>query len=114
MTQIDGETLVYDRARDAASCLNALAARFGGRATARRPSPRYAPTSCQIEAERVAAPSCGGAGAEVCRMHGAGGGAPKGIENALEHRETTARALALNKEIAVLARMARETMAAIE
>jgi hypothetical protein len=25
VTQIDGETLVYDRARDAASCLNALA-----------------------------------------------------------------------------------------
>jgi hypothetical protein len=27
VTQIDGETLVYDRARDAASCLNALAAK---------------------------------------------------------------------------------------
>ena len=27
VTHIDGETLVYDRARDAASCLNALAAK---------------------------------------------------------------------------------------
>ena len=31
----------------------------------------------QIEAERATVPSSGGAGHSVCRMHGAGGGAPK-------------------------------------
>jgi uncharacterized protein YjcR len=47
-------------------------------------------------------------------MHGAGGGAPKGNKNALKHGGFTAEAMALKKEIAALARMARETMAAIE
>jgi hypothetical protein len=50
----------------------------------------------------------------VCRMHGARGGAPKGHRNALKHGATTAEALAFKREIAALARMARETMAAIE
>ena len=47
-------------------------------------------------------------------MHGAAGGAPKGNRNALKHGDFTAEALALRKEISALARMARETMAAIE
>jgi hypothetical protein len=47
-------------------------------------------------------------------MHGARGGAPKGHRNALKHGATTAEALAFKREIAALARMARETMAAIE
>jgi hypothetical protein len=50
----------------------------------------------------------------VCRMHGAAGGAPKGNRNALKHGATTAEALAFKREIASLARLARETMAAIE
>ena len=53
-------------------------------------------------------------GADVCRMHGAAGGAPKGNRNALKHGATTAEALDFKREIAALARLARETVAAIE
>jgi uncharacterized protein YjcR len=53
-------------------------------------------------------------GSSVCRMHGAGGGAPKGNRNALKHGDFAAETLALKKEIAALARMARATMASIE
>jgi uncharacterized protein YjcR len=47
-------------------------------------------------------------------MHGAGGGAPKGNRNALKHGDFAAAALAVKKQVHALARMARETMAAIE
>ena len=47
-------------------------------------------------------------------MHGAAGGAPKGNRNALKHGATTAEALDFKREVAALARRARETMAAIE
>ena len=47
-------------------------------------------------------------------MHGAGGGAPKGNRNALKHGDFAAEALALKRQISALARMARETMGAIE
>ena len=53
-------------------------------------------------------------GREVCRMHGAGGGAPMGNKNALKQGEFTAEGLALKRQISALARMARETMRAIE
>ena len=53
-------------------------------------------------------------GYSVCRMHGARGGAPNGNRNALKHGDFTAETLALKREIQALARMARETMAAIE
>ena len=53
-------------------------------------------------------------GREVCRMHGACGGAPKGNRNALKHGNFTAEGLALKRQISALARMARETTAAIE
>ena len=53
-------------------------------------------------------------GHSVCRMHGAGGGAPKGNRNALKHGGFTAETLAMKREISALARMARETMGAIE
>jgi uncharacterized protein YjcR len=53
-------------------------------------------------------------GSSVCRMHGAGGGAPQGNRNALKHGDFTAEALALKREISTLARRARETIAAIE
>ena len=53
-------------------------------------------------------------GSSVCRMHGAGGGAPKGNRNAVKHGEFTAEVLALKRQISALARMARETMGAIE
>jgi uncharacterized protein YjcR len=47
-------------------------------------------------------------------MHGARGGAPEGNRNALKHGEFTAEGLALKRQISALARMARETMGAIE
>jgi len=53
-------------------------------------------------------------GHSVCRMHGAGGGAPKGNRNALKHGDSTAEAIAVKREIQALARLARETIAAIE
>jgi hypothetical protein len=53
-------------------------------------------------------------GSSVCRMHGARGGAQAGNRNAFKHGEFAAKTLALKREIQVLARMARETMAAIE
>ena len=68
----------------------------------------------QIEAERTTVPSAGSSGYSVCRMHGAAGGAPKGNRNAIKHGEFAAKTLALKREIQALARMARETMAAIE
>ena len=36
-------------------------------------------------------------GSSVCRMHGAGGGAPKGNRNALKHGGFTAEGLALKR-----------------
>jgi uncharacterized protein YjcR len=53
-------------------------------------------------------------GHSVCRMHGAAGGAPKGNRNALKHGGFTAETRALKREIQALARMARETLAAME
>ena len=53
-------------------------------------------------------------GSSVCRMHGAGGGAPNGNRNALKHGGFTAETIILKRQIKALARMARETMAAIE
>jgi uncharacterized protein YjcR len=50
-------------------------------------------------------------GHSVYRMHGAGGGAPKGNRNALKHGGFTAEGLALKGEISA---MARETIRALE
>jgi uncharacterized protein YjcR len=47
-------------------------------------------------------------------MHGAAGGAPKGNRNALKHGGFSAETIAAKREISALARMARETMTAIE
>jgi uncharacterized protein YjcR len=63
----------------------------------------------QIEAEREAVTIVSSAG-----LHGAGGGAPKGNRNAMKHGEFGAETLALKREIQALARLARETIAAIE
>ena len=50
-------------------------------------------------------------GYAVCRMHGAGGAAPRGNRNAWKHGAHSAEALALKKQINTLARTAREAMA---
>ena len=47
-------------------------------------------------------------------MHGAAGGAPRGNRNALKHGGFTAKTVAVRKQIQALARMARETIGAIE
>jgi hypothetical protein len=53
-------------------------------------------------------------GHSVCRMHGAGGGAPQGNGNALKHGEFTAEGRAMKRQISALARMARETIRMLE
>jgi uncharacterized protein YjcR len=53
-------------------------------------------------------------GSSVCRMHGAAGGAPKGNRNAIKHGDFSTDGLTLKRQISALARMARETMGAIE
>ena len=67
-----------------------------------------------VEAERATVPVAGGEGHNVCRMHGAGGGAPAGNRNALKHGDFRAESLAVKKQVHALARMASKTMAAIE
>jgi uncharacterized protein YjcR len=78
--------------------------------------PMHQASRCRAKSKRSGlqcrSPAVGGH--SVCRMHGAGGGAPKGNRNALKHGECSAETLALKREIHALARMARETMAAIE
>ena len=50
-------------------------------------------------------------GWNVCRFHGAGGGAPKGERNGMyRHGEYTAEAIAERKALAHLLRQARETL----
>ena len=53
-------------------------------------------------------------GYSVCRMHGAGGGAPRANQNALKHGAHSAASLASMKEVSSLASIARETLAKIE
>ena len=65
--------------------------------------------SSDIEAEREAVPSAV-RGYSVCRMHGVGGGAPKGDKNALKHGLYTAKAIETQRMVADLTRQARETV----
>jgi hypothetical protein len=53
-------------------------------------------------------------GFDVCRMHGAGGGAPFGNRNALKHGQYTGEAMALRRELAELVREARRLVEAID
>src|ERR1700722_5844767 len=52
-------------------------------------------------------------GSSVCRMHGAGGGAPKGNKNALKHGDFTAEATETPRAIASLTQQARELVEAV-
>ena len=67
----------------------------------------------QIEAERATVPSAGGSGLASAECT-ARARRSQGKQNALKHGDFTAEALALKREISALARMARETMEAIE
>jgi uncharacterized protein YjcR len=57
--------------------------------------------SCQAPAVR---------GWAVCRMHGAGGGAPLGNKNALRHGFYTAEAIATRQAIRALLRESRDLL----
>jgi uncharacterized protein YjcR len=46
-------------------------------------------------------------GFNVCRMHGAGGGAPIGNCNAVKHGQFTCEAIAMRREVTELVREAR-------
>jgi glucans biosynthesis protein len=52
-------------------------------------------------------------GLKVCRMHGAGGGAPRGNRNAWKHGLYSAETLALNRMVRDLARSARQLCGSI-
>jgi hypothetical protein len=71
---------------------------------------------CHAKSKRSGSPCQAPAmrGHSVCRMHGAGGGAPKRNRNALKHGGFTAEGLALKGQISALARMARETIRTLE
>jgi uncharacterized protein YjcR len=47
-------------------------------------------------------------------MHGAGGGAPRGNQNALKHGACSAESIDLMKEVESLTSIARETLAMIK
>lgn len=47
---------------------------------------------------------------DVCRMHGARGGPPKGNKNALRHGRNTAEAIRARRYFSMLARIARQTV----
>ena len=50
----------------------------------------------------------GGRGYIVCRMHGTGGGAPKGNRNAWRHGNYSAEAIETRRMVAALTKQARE------
>ena len=52
-------------------------------------------------------------GHSVCRMHGAGGGAPKGNRNALKHGGYTVEVLETRRMVAALTKQARELVETI-
>src|SRR5277367_6231353 len=77
--------------------------------------PMHLASRCHAKSKRTGLPCRAPAvrGAEVCRMHGAGGGARKGNKNAVKHGAMVAESIALRREVQALARMARKTIASI-
>jgi hypothetical protein len=53
-------------------------------------------------------------GSRVCRMHGTGGGAPKGNRNAWRHGLYSAEAIDIRRHIRALARQARKLIQAVD
>src|SRR5437868_5257185 len=68
------------------------------------PSPMNQARRCHARSKRSGKPCQALAvkGWGVCRMHGAGGGAPKGNKNALKHGRYTAEAIAMRQAINAL------------
>ena len=75
-----------------------------------KPSPMHQAKRCRARSKRSGKPCQAPAvkGWAVCRMHGAGGGAPKGNKNALRHGLYTAEAIAMRQAIRELLRESRE------
>ncbi|MGC1577088.1 MAG: HGGxSTG domain-containing protein [Beijerinckiaceae bacterium] len=71
---------------------------------------------CQARSKRSGKPCRAPAvkGRRVCRMHGAGGGAPKGNRNAWKHGGYSCESIALRRHIAELTRATRQLVATIE
>jgi uncharacterized protein YjcR len=70
---------------------------------------------CRAKSKRTGKPCKAPAvkGWSVCRMHGAGGGAPKGNKNALRHGSYTVRAIAARRAIRALLRASRALISAM-
>ena len=79
-------------------------------------NPMHLATRCTAHSKRTGLP-CGSpavSGWNVCRMHGAGGGAPPGKRNGnYRHGGRTIETMALRAEISALVRESRELMAQI-
>jgi uncharacterized protein YjcR len=65
---------------------------------------------CRAKSKRSGKPCKAPAvkGWTVCRMQGAGGGAPKGNRNAVRHGRYTAQAIAARRQLRALLRDSRE------
>jgi uncharacterized protein YjcR len=76
------------------------------------PSPMNQARRCRAKSKRSGKPCRAPAvkGCTVCRMHGAGGGAPQSNRNALRHGRYTAQAIAERQGIRALLRESRELM----
>lgn len=93
--------------------VNAPTPEGGGRAEKSRNNPMRLPMHlacrCRARSKRSGlqcqAPAV--RGYEVCRMHGAGGGAPKGNKNALRHGLFAGEAIATRRGVAELTKQAR-------
>ena len=68
---------------------------------------------CSARSKRTGKPCKAPAvrGYSVCRMHGAGGGAPLGNRNAYKHGGRSGETIAIRKEANDLSRLARATIA---
>ena len=74
--------------------------------------PMHQATRCRATSKRTRKPCRSPAvrGYAVCRMHGAGGGAPKGNKNALKHGRYTAEAIAGRRLFNTVVRIVRQTL----
>ena len=72
--------------------------------------PMHLAPRCQAKSKR-SGKSCGSPavrGKLVCRMHGAGGGAPRGNRNAQKHGRYAGEAIKSRRLVVALAKLARE------
>ena len=72
--------------------------------------PMHQALRCRAKSKRSGKPCRSPAvrGYSVCRMHGAGGGAPVGNQNALKHGYYTAEAIEERRMVSALTKQARE------